>query len=259
MMAFPSTTTALVIASPFIGSFLGVLAWRLPEGRSPFFNRSRCPFCNNALRAVELIPLVSYIVQKGRCRRCKAPIDKFHPLMEVAALLVAGSADLATHFDPVGDDPARIMAQGCLFGWVLLLLAAIDLRSHTLPDYLTQPLLGVGLLFAALQGRTNFHVHTLTALLSWLVFEGVATLYRALRRREGLGGGDAKLIAAGGGWLGPLLLPEIVCSAAIMTLIAAAISTRGRLRGAMKIPLGPGLALALWGGWLIETSGLAHG
>jgi len=257
-MAFTSTTTALVIASPFIGSFLGVLAWRLPEGRSPFFNRSRCPFCNGVLKACELIPLVSYAVQKGKCRQCQAPIDKFHPLMEVAALLVAGSANLATYFDPLGDSPTQIMAQGCLFGWVLLLLAAIDLRSHTLPDYLTQPLLGVGLLFAALQGRANFHIHTLTALLSWLVFEGLATLYRTLRHREGLGGGDAKLVAAGGGWLGPLLLPEIVCSAAIITLIATAIGTKGRLRGAMKIPLGPGLSLALWGGWLIETSGLAY-
>lgn len=258
MIALPSITTSLLISSPFIGSFLGVLAWRLPEGRSPFFNRSRCPFCNGVLRVCELIPLVSYAVQKGRCRQCQAPIDKFHPLMEVAALVVAGSADLATRFDPVGDSPIHIMAQGCLFGWVLLLLAAIDLRSHTLPDYLTQPLLGVGLLFAALQGRTNFHIHTLTALLSWLVFEGLATLYRALRHREGLGGGDAKLIAAGGGWLGPLLLPEIIGSAAIMTLVAAAISTKGRLKGAMKIPLGPGLSLALWGGWLIETSGLAY-
>ncbi|GBQ87691.1 prepilin peptidase [Asaia krungthepensis] len=255
----PSLPTGLVLISPVIGSFLGVLAWRLPEGRSPFFTRSRCPVCEGVLGARELIPLLSYAVQRGKCRRCQAPIDPFHPAMEAAALGIAGACDVAAHMGIAAPGLPRLMIEGCLFGWWLLLLAAIDLRSFTLPDYLTIPLMGTGLAFASLNGKTNFHIHCLAALIAWLALEGVATLYRRFRGRDGLGGGDAKLLAAGGGWLGPLILPEILFSGALLTLIGAWILQRGRLDGNTRVPFGPGLALALWGGWLFQATGSLHG
>jgi len=251
--------TGLVIASPFIGSFLGVLAWRLPEGRSPFFTRSRCPNCDCVLGARDLIPLVSYAIQRGKCRYCQSAIDAFHPAMEVAALIVAGAADWAVHMTPDRLDLTHLMIQGCLFGWWLLLLAAIDLRSTTLPDYLTLPLLGIGLAFAAQHGRADFHLHSLAALLGWAAFGGVALLYRKLRARDGLGGGDAKLLAAGGGWLGPFILPEIVFVGAVVTLAGAWLTRKASLSAQTRIPFGPGLAFALWGGWLLEIIGQSYG
>lgn len=253
-----SIATDLVIASPFIGSFLGVLAWRLPEGRSPFFTRSRCPVCDGILTARDLVPLVSYAIQRGKCRHCQAPIDPFHPAIEIAALAIAGVTDLAVHSGPDIADISRLMIEGCLFGWWLLLLAAVDLRSFTLPDYLTIPLLGTGLCFATLRGRDVFHLHSIAALLAWLALEAVASLYRRLRGREGLGGGDAKLLAAGGGWLGPALLPEIVGFGALFTLAGAWITRKGALTPSTKLPFGPGLALALWGGWLFQIVGQAY-
>ncbi|RUT26398.1 potassium:proton antiporter [Asaia sp. W19] len=262
MIHFPPVSASLLVVSPVIGSFMGVLAWRLPEGRSPWFTRSRCPVCNAVLSARELVPLVSYALQKGKCRQCAASIDPFHPIIEFGALAVAGSADLAVHAHGFVASPVSPILQGCVFGWVLLLLAALDFRSMTLPDTLTQPLLAVGLILAALQGKAVFHIHALTALLAWMIFAAIAMLYRWLRGRDGLGGGDAKLLAAGGGWLGPMLMPEIILFAALATLAGAALNAlvRGQsLNASKRIPFGPGLALALWGGWLCQTAGWPFG
>lgn len=253
-----SLATDLLIVSPFIGSFLGVLAWRLPEGRSPFLGRSHCPACDTPLAPRDLVPLVSYALLRGRCRQCQARIDPYHPVMEAAALLIAGAVCLTVPVDTGMPGRAWLVIEGCLLGWSLLLLAAIDLRSFTLPDYLTIPLLGAGLYFASWYGRDVFHLHCVAALAAWFSLEAIAMLYRAMRGRDGLGGGDAKLLAAAGGWLGPALLPEIVFVGALVTLTGAWLGHRGRPGATTRIPFGPGLALASWGGWLWQIAGQSY-
>src|ERR1700749_1919714 len=126
-----------VLASPFIGSFLGVLVTRLPEGRSVVGVRSACDHCGHALGPADLIPIASWLALRGRCRYCDAKITVLPLFMEVAALLVAIWAATVS----VG----LALWAGCVLGWVLLTLAAIDFRDGILPDVLTLPLIGIGL------------------------------------------------------------------------------------------------------------------
>ncbi len=128
---------ALAIA-PFIGSFLAVVTIRMAGARSIVAGRSACDACGRVLGPAELIPLLSFVVQCGRCRRCRAPIDPLHPIMEIGALAIAMWAVIVTS--------GWIIAASCLLGWTLLTLAAIDCRTGLLPDVLTLPLIGAGLL-----------------------------------------------------------------------------------------------------------------
>ncbi|MFT8776791.1 MAG: A24 family peptidase [Gluconacetobacter liquefaciens] len=255
-----SPTLPLVLA-PFIGSFLGVLAWRLPRAEPVMLARSACPRCGTRLRAWELVPLFSYLAQKGRCRTCRAPIDRSHPTMEVLALAVAALTVLATRQNDAMMEPlaAATVWRGCLFGWWLLVLAAIDLKTFRLPDILTLPLTAAGLILVVTNGWPMVLMHATAALLGYGVFTGVALAYRRLRGHEGLGLGDAKLLAAGGAWLGPTALPMVVFSAALLTLVAVLVTTRDRINRNTPIPFGPGLAASLWGTWLWQTAYQIHG
>lgn len=244
-----------LLLAPFVGSFLGVLAWRLPRGEPVVLARSACPCCRTALAPRDLVPLVSYLAQKGRCRTCRAPIDPHHPAMELAALAVAALVLLAAWRGGAGAPvPAPLVWRGCLFGWWLLVLAAIDLKIFRLPDGLTLPLAAAGLALAAAGGAQALLAHGAAALLGYGAFAGIALGYRRLRGRDGLGLGDAKLLAAGGAWLGPAALPSIVFVAALLTLCGAMIAARGRPGRGMMIPFGPGLAAAMWGTWLWQTA-----
>ncbi|ACI51306.1 peptidase A24A domain protein [Gluconacetobacter diazotrophicus PA1 5] len=244
-----------LLLSPFIGSFLGVLAARLPRRLPVALARSACPRCGAVLRPRELVPVVSYLVQKGRCRSCGGAISAGHPAMEVAALLVAGLVLLAAGPLRAGTPaPLLVVWSGCLFGWWLLVLAAIDLKSFRLPDTLTVPLIAAGLGLAALGGAAPVLWHALAAAAGYGVFRGISLLYRRARGHDGLGGGDAKLLAAGGAWLGPESLPHVVFLGAVLTLCAVAIARRGDVNRTLMVPFGPGLALAMWGIWLWQAS-----
>jgi len=108
---------AVLIAAPFVGSFLGVLALRLPEGKPVVAGRSACPACGKVLGPLELVPLVSWLVQRGRCRSCGATLSVFYPAIELAALAVAAAAAVAT------SGAAFYLA--CLIGWMALVPAAM--------------------------------------------------------------------------------------------------------------------------------------
>jgi leader peptidase (prepilin peptidase)/N-methyltransferase len=108
---------ALLMAAPFVGSFLGVLALRLPEGRSVVAGRSACRACGKVLGPLELVPLVSWLVQRGRCRTCGTRLSVFYPAIELAALAVAAAAALAT------SGAAFFLA--CLIGWIALVPVAM--------------------------------------------------------------------------------------------------------------------------------------
>ncbi len=237
-----------LLAAPFAGSFLGVLVERLPTGRSWAWSRSACERCGRILVPWELVPLVSYAVLRGRCAGCAAPIGWFHPAIELAALAVA-----ALVVTLAGSD-AAILWPGCVLGWACLALALIDWRHFRLPDALTLPLLLLGLLATAWQKPERLGDHALACLLGWLAFRGIATLYRRLRGIEGLGQGDAKLLAAAGAWLGTAALPVVVCAGAALTLLgvlARAAWLRRKPVRDERVPFGPGLAASLFGCWLL--------
>ncbi len=240
------TGLAPLLAAPAVGSWLGVLIRRLPRGAPVALARSRCEACGTALRPLDLVPLLSWLSLRGGCRYCHAPIARFHVFIELAATGVAAWA-VAT----AGDDPLQAWL-GSGLGWTLLALAWIDLDCLILPDALTLPLLLGGLAATWLTDPASLGDAAIGAALGWLVFAAVAAGYRVLRGREGLGGGDAKLLAAGGAWLGWQALPEVMLLAALAALAVAGawqLLHGGARRGA-KLAFGPWLALAIWLVWL---------
>jgi leader peptidase (prepilin peptidase)/N-methyltransferase len=239
----------LLVAAPFVGSFLGTLVLRLPEGAPVVLARSACPRCGHALGPRDLVPLLSWLALRGRCRHCAAPIPAFYPLMELAALAVAAMAALAV--------PVAVLPWSCLLGWALLALAVTDRRAFLLPDALTLPLIPAGLLAAWVLNPAALADHALGAVLGWAGFTAVAAGYRALRGREGLGGGDAKLLAAAGAWLGWPALPAVVAGAALLGLAEAlALRRAGRaVDGGTEIAFGTWLAAATWLLWLFGVPG----
>ena len=234
---------ALLIA-PFVGSFLGVLVERLPAGRPVLLDRSTCDHCGRTLTVRDLVPLVSYLLRRGRCACGEARLSPFYPAIELAALGVALSA--------VAVLSGWLLWASLGLGWILLALAAIDLRHFVLPDLLTLPLIPAGLAVAWALDPGLLPDHALGTLGGFAAFVAIAFLYRRLRGREGLGTGDAKLLAAAGAWLGWRALPSVVVIAAVVALalaLAGALAG-GKLAWTSRIAFGPYLALGFWLVWL---------
>ncbi len=233
-----------IIVAPFVGSFLGVVIERLPAGRSIVFGRSTCDHCGETLTARDLIPLVSYLARAGRCSCGQAALGWFHPGIELAALAVVLSAATALS--------GWLLWASLGLGWTLLTLAAIDWRAFVLPDTMTLPLIPSGLAVAWAIDPGLLGGHALGALAGFASLALIAGVYRRLRRREGLGLGDAKLLAAAGAWLGWQGLPSVVLIAAVSALVLALATALGggKLAWTSRIAFGPHLALAFWLVWL---------
>ena len=250
----PPTTTSIanalaawwlpLLAAPFVGSFLGVLIKRLPAGEQVVLGRSRCERCRRPLRAYEMIPVISWLALRCRCRSCGAPLGWFYPGIEVAALMTAAWAASETE--------GWLLWASCVLGWALLALAVIDLRDMILPDALTLPLVALGVFEGALlQGGLPIG-NLIGAAGGYAAFFLVARTYRLLRGREGLGAGDAKLLAAAGAWISWQGLPSVVLEAAMVALLVIAV------RGAFgetpsrrqRLAFGPYLCLGTWLVWL---------
>jgi leader peptidase (prepilin peptidase)/N-methyltransferase len=209
--------------------------------------RSACPACKAPIKAWQNIPVVSWLVLRGRCAACKSRISARYPLVELATALL--SAWVAWHFG--FGAPA---ACGLLVTWTLIALAGIDIDHQLLPDGITLPLLWAGLLAAVVIGPvagSPIPVSARDAILGavsgyvslWLVFHA----FRLITGKEGMGYGDFKLFAALGAWLGWKLLPLVILlSAAAGALLGILmILLRGRDRSA-PMPFGPYLAAAGW-------------
>jgi leader peptidase (prepilin peptidase)/N-methyltransferase len=234
-----------VIAAPFIGSFLGVLIRRLPADHPIVFARSACESCSHRLTPAELIPVVSFLAQRGRCRRCHARIAPMHLAVELAALGVAVWAACAL------PDAGAIWI-GCVLGWTLLALGWIDWQHMLLPDLLTLPLLLAGLAATAILVPESLADHAAASVAGYLAFRALDIVYRRLRGRDGLGQGDAKLLAAAGAWVGLAALPTVVLGGAIAGIgIALLMRLNGeRIGAATALPFGTALAFATWLVWL---------
>ncbi|MDT7953042.1 MAG: A24 family peptidase [Acetobacteraceae bacterium] len=239
-----------LLAAPVVGSFLGVLIKRLPEGRPVAMARSCCEACGAPLGAPDLMPLLSYAALRGCCRRCKAHIAPFHWHVELAAVLVPLTAIAA------GLEGSELWAASAA-GWLLLALSWIDAEWMLLPDALTLPLLLGGLTAAWWFDAEVLADHALAALAGWFLLWALAALYRRVRGWEGLGAGDAKLLGALGAWVGLAGLADVLLGAALAGLAwAGLLRLRGRAVSATTaLPFGPFLALsgwavllALWGG-----------
>jgi leader peptidase (prepilin peptidase) / N-methyltransferase len=282
---------SIFILGLVVGSFLNVVIYRLPImlqrewqlqatevlGQPPAaaserftlsVPRSACPTCKAPITALQNIPLLSWLVLRGRCASCKHPISPRYPLVELATGLL--SALVAWHF---GFGSAA--ACGILVTWLLIAMTGIDIDHQLLPDNLTLPLMWAGLLAAVLIGPTTGIAlpvaprdAILGAVAGYLSLWSVFHLFRLITGKEGMGYGDFKLFAALGAWLGwqSLLLIILISAATGAVLGILMIALRGRDRAA-PMPFGPYLAAAGWiamlygdrliGGYL-RVSGLKH-
>lgn len=233
-----------VLLSPFVGSFVGVLVKRLPHDQPVVWGRSQCEACERRLTAFELVPVASWIFQRGKCRSCATQLGFFYPGVELAAFAIALLSALML------EGPA--MVAGCVLGWLLLALALIDLEHLILPDALTAPLLVAGLLAGIWISREALVQGVIGATAGFLSFAAVRHIYFQVRSREGMGFGDVKLLGAGGAWLGWQGLPYAVLIAAGTALVATRIRNGGlaHLSPRTRIPFGAYLAAGIWLAWL---------
>ncbi|HWL70817.1 MAG TPA: prepilin peptidase [Geminicoccus sp.] len=225
-------------AGACVGSFLATVARRWPQGAAAACSgRSACDHCGTTLRTPDLIPIVSRLLLRGRCRYCGGPVPLLETWVELAAAAVAVIVVLLAQ---PASWPWLLLA-----GWLLVLLAAIDQLHGILPDRLNLALLVSGLLSLWFDPAAP---SPLDGLLGGLTaagtFAAIAYGYESLRGRSGLGGGDVKLMGALGLWVGLVQLPWVVVLAAGGALLTALLQGGGRFDGGREIRFGPWLAAA---------------
>ena len=219
-----------------VGSFLNVCIYRLPRRESLNFPASHCTSCNRPLSWYENIPLVSWLVLRGRCRTCQAPISVQYPIVEAITALVFVAGYLIYGLTPLL--PARL-----LFACAMIVLFAIDLHHQILPNVITLPGIVVG--FALSLGLPPGWLASLIGLLAGggLLFAIAETYYR-LRGVEGLGMGDVKMLAMIGAFLGwKLMLVTLVLASFAGSFVGVGMIAFGR--GGMKAALPFGTFLAV--------------
>jgi leader peptidase (prepilin peptidase)/N-methyltransferase len=219
------------------GSFYNVVIHRLPSGQSIVYPGSMCPCCGNGIAAYDNIPLLSYLLLGGKCRACKSPISLRYPLIEGLSGLLA-----LLLFRRYGLHPQLLI--DFLFCSLLLIITMIDLDTMEIPDVLSLP--GIALGFGA-----SFFTAHLTWLQSLLgialgggTFYLIAVIYWLVRHKEGLGGGDIKLLAMIGaflGWKGVVF--TIFSSSVCGILIAVPLMWKAGKDLSSHLPFGPFLAL----------------
>ena len=244
-----------------IGSFLNVVvhrlpimlerAWRaevseatgqafdedgLPERYNLWLPRSACPHCGHVLRTWENIPVLSYLLLRGRCSQCKTRVSFRYPLLELSSAALALGA-LVTF----GATGTALAAFGLCA--TLLAMSAIDIDTHLLPDSMTLPLLWAGFIVNFNAVFASLHDAVIGAIAGYLVLWCVHWLFKLVRGVEGMGYGDFKLLAALGAWLGWAALPQIILIAAVTGAVVGLVATWiGRMRFEEPLPFGPFLA-----------------
>lgn len=266
LMPAENRVVVALVLGLLVGSFLNVVICRLPARMMAAWRHdseqflglesqadeplpgvcwpgSHCPSCKSALKPWQNIPLLSFVMLRGRCAFCAERISWRYPLVEALtgglfALLSVSSADML------------VVLGGLVLTAVLVALAFIDGDTGYLPDSLTMPLLWLGLLFNLQTGHVALADAVLGAvagyLMLWLVYWG----FRLATGREGMGPGDFKLLAALGAWLGWSLLPLVLLFSSLVGAVAGLILIRLRRHEFDKaLPFGPYLATAGWLAW----------
>lgn len=265
---FPALSLGLVLVTGLIvGSFLNVVIHRLPkmmerewkqqcellldtnsastpaENTQPFnlmVPRSRCPHCSHAITALQNIPVISYLVLRGKCAGCKAAISPRYPIIELVTGLL--SVAVVAH---LGLTTAALL--GLVFTWCLITLTMIDADTQLLPDDITLPLLWMGLIANSFGVFTTLENALWGAIAGYMVLWSIFWLFKLLTGKEGMGYGDFKLLAALGAWMGWQVLPQIIILSSLVGAVVGIALMLIKKRGKeVPIPFGPYLAVAGW-------------
>jgi leader peptidase (prepilin peptidase) / N-methyltransferase len=209
------------------------------EGLAPYGlakPRSACPSCGHQIRWHENIPVVSWLWLKGRCASCKTPISARYPLLELSTALLFAAAGWRHGAQPVALMWCAVLA-------TLVALTAIDWDTMLLPDQLTMPLMGFGLLAAALGWTVPLDQAVIGLLAGYFSLWAINELFKRTMGKVGMGMGDFKLLAALGAWLGwEALLPIVLMSSIIGAVVGIAMKLTSGLRPGNYVPFGPFLA-----------------
>jgi leader peptidase (prepilin peptidase)/N-methyltransferase len=201
---------------------------------------SHCPHCKTPIKPWQNIPVVSYLLLRGKCGNCAAPISSRYPIVELVTGLM--TLALAGFFE---FSPALLGA--VLLTWALIALTMIDVDHQLLPDDLTLPLLWLGLLFNVQATYASLTDAVIGAMAGYLILWTIYQTFKLLTGKEGMGYGDFKLLAALGAWVGWQMLPEIILLSSLVGAICGIALMLIKRRGKeIPIPFGPYLAVAGW-------------
>ncbi len=239
MMTAPVFLIFSAVFGAIVGSFLNVVILRLPDDRqSIVYPASHCPRCSSPLHWYENIPIISYLLLRGRCSHCQESISLQYPLVELMMAVLA--AALMYKFQ------LSVAAAGYfLFCAALLVIIVIDIHHQIIPDVISLPGIILGVVFSFISPTVTWQSSLIGVLVGGGILYAVAFFYYLLRKVDGLGGGDIKLLAMIGAWLGWQSLPFVIFassfSGSVVGLIAMLYQKKG---GQTRIPFGPFLSLA---------------
>ncbi|NHN38107.1 prepilin peptidase [Pseudomaricurvus alcaniphilus] len=265
----------ITVLGLLVGSFLNVVIYRLPEMMQRSWRRdccemlemeaepaqprfdllkpdSHCPACNTPIKPWHNIPVLSYLLLRGKCANCQQSISVRYPIIELVTGLLSGYIAFAFGF-------SEHAAAALLLTWALIALTMIDVDHQLLPDNITLPLLWLGILVNSQGLFTDLQSSVYGAMAGYLVLWAVYWLFKIFTGKEGMGFGDFKLLGALGAWMGWQVLPLVIILSSVVGAVIgiAMILALGRDRN-IPIPFGPYLAIAgwiafLWGDTLIDA------
>ena len=219
-----------------LGSFVTLVSYRLPRGGKMGMTRSQCPCCQTVLGVPDLVPVLSWVASRGRCRHCKAPISRRYPAIELATAASLLTVDL-TH----GLDVQALFLMALTL--CLLVMIVVDFEHYIIPDEV-QLVMGV----LAVIYQWNFGLHPADMLIGGLAGGAIGWIlqsgYRYLRGREGLGTGDVKFLVVAGLWIGALPLIPFLFFAGMLGVLTSGLWRA--LRQGEMFPFGPALAVSMW-------------
>jgi len=226
-------TFLIFILGLIIGSFLNVVIYRLPEGKSIVYPPSHCPDCGHKLSPLELIPVLSYIFLRGKCKSCRTDISIRYPIIELLTGII-----FIINYIYISD--LISLTAGLIFSSLLVVLTMIDFDHQILPDKLTLGGLIVGFIFSFFRSD----ITVIYSLIGVLVAGGLLFLIAYLSK-GGMGGGDIKMMAMVGSFTGPIIAVSSIFLGAVIALIAHLPGlVSGKTGMKTKLPFGPFLALA---------------
>lgn len=227
------------IFGTIVGSFLNVVILRLPQpGTSIVFPASHCPHCRTSLQWYENIPILSFIALRGKCGHCKAAISFQYPTVELLTGLLA--AAVVTTFGP-----SFVAAGFFIFSAALVTIIWIDIHHQIIPDVISLSGIILGFCFSFISPLVSWQDSLIGLLAGGGLFYAISYSYYILRKQEGLGGGDIKLLAMLGAFLGWQSLLFIVFASSLTGAIAGLIAMRSQKKGGLtRIPFGPFLAVS---------------
>lgn len=212
---------ALAVLGAIIGSFTANLCLRWPRGEGVVVGRSRCDACGRTLGAGELLPILSFLATRGRCKSCRVPIDPLHWRVEIASAAIGFVAVFAFG--------AGVQAMAiAMLGWLLVPLAILDWRHFWLPDRLTLVVAATGLALGGWASTEPLVNRLAAGAIGYLSLAAIASTYRRHRGVEGMGRGDPKLFGALGLWLGIAAMPIMLLLAALVGIIVAIVKRDAR-------------------------------